>query len=785
VNKSIRNAILLACATVVPATLLAAEAASDTGGLEEVVITAQKRTERLADVPVAASVVSSDTVDKLNAGDISDLNRLVPSVQLNGTINGRVPMGIRGISSVSNEGTVGLASGVAIMIDGVPVPSDSRAGNALEDVQSIEVLKGPQATLGGRTAAQGVINIVTRKPSDTLTGSLGLTATDDNEYRASGFLAGPITSGIDYSLSAYYTKRDFPIKNLHLGKTTQEKVYGARGKLLFKPTENLDITLMARVGKDDSDGFNFVYTHTSPGIYLLTGNGGPPFLAQDVLLPGITPSLDNQYYSSPNDVYSTVKDTDFSADIQYRIGDLTLGSTTAYMHEKQVNVQDLFAVDVYFFNLLTGAPCPGPGSTTGAPEPPCFYNTQTQHIDVKQFSEELKLASPTDRDFSYLVGVFYSDTKVAYQLERNLLPALQNLDVRPDTKTTDVYGRATWKFAPQWAVVAGLRYNYDQLSYDYNQISYTASFPPPVIYTGLTASDSHSESTAVGDLSFQYKFNPDSMGYFTYARGYAPAAWNTAANLTPTAPKVGMATKENIDHFELGLKGTYFDRKLSVNAAVFDTIYKDFQVQIFDQSNTSINPPLILANAGKAETKGVEVDSAVAATDLLRLTLSAAYIDAKFKDYAGAPCYYPDVSGGAVAGCTGTPAVQDLTGKVMPNSPKFKFVLGAEQRLPLGGSSGEVLLGANYSWRDKAQMLVDQNPYGFQPSFGILNLSVGWQATGRKLSVTAFCNNVFDKHYFTDLEDFWSAPWGGTNTIVGQPARDTNRYFGVRLNAGF
>jgi hypothetical protein len=110
--------------------------------LEEVVITAQKRTEKLEDVPVAASVVSGDSVTQLNAGDISDLNRLVPSVELNGTINGRVPLGIRGISSVSSEQAVGVSSGVALMIDGVPVPSDSRAANALEDVQNIEVLKG-------------------------------------------------------------------------------------------------------------------------------------------------------------------------------------------------------------------------------------------------------------------------------------------------------------------------------------------------------------------------------------------------------------------------------------------------------------------------------------------------------------------------------------------------------------------------------------------------------------------------------------------------------------------
>src|SRR5208283_4263871 len=106
---------------------------TDNGQLEEVVITAQKRTENLQDVPVSALVVPNETLKALNATDITDLNRAVPSVNLNGTFNGRVPIGIRGVSSVSNESTVGLSSGVAILIDGVPVPSDSLAGNQLNN----------------------------------------------------------------------------------------------------------------------------------------------------------------------------------------------------------------------------------------------------------------------------------------------------------------------------------------------------------------------------------------------------------------------------------------------------------------------------------------------------------------------------------------------------------------------------------------------------------------------------------------------------------------------------
>jgi iron complex outermembrane receptor protein len=798
VNAKIRIAVLSACASL-PVAVLAQEPATDqsvNAPLEEVVITAQKRTEKLQDVAVAASVLNTDTIAQFNAGDISDINRMVPSVELNGTINGRVPLGIRGISSVSNEGTVGLSSGVALMIDGVPIPSDSRAANAIEDVQSIEVLLGPQSTLGGRTAAAGVINIVTQQPvKGEFDARANLIVTDDDEHRINGFFSVPLGDDVAWSVAPYFTRRDFPIENIQLGKYTNEQVDGVRTHLLITPTPDLDVKLTARVGSDNSDGFNFVYTHVTPGIQLLTGPGGPPFYpSQSALLGGITPSMTNLQYSSPIDVFSDVRDTDASADVAYRIGSLTLESTTAYQHETQINQQDLFAVSVYFWNVLTQGSAPP------------FYNEQTQFIDLKQWSEELKLVSSLDQPFSYVVGVFYSDTRIGYTEERQLLPALNNITVNPDTKTADIYARSTWKFLPSTSLVTGLRFNHDEISYDMLEDSYTVSFPPPNIVTNATASDSSSENSLVGDVTLQQQLADRVMAYFTYARGYSPAAYNTSQALTPTEPTLGKVQKENINHFEIGTKGTYLDNRLTLNLDLFDTKYQNFQVQIFDQSNISINPPLVLANAGGAETRGAEFETAFAATPLTRVDFSAAYIDAKFTDYGGAPCYYPIAVSDIVptllnpAGCfqvnkagvqisgpgqptvSNTPVVQNLSGKPMPNSPKFKFALNLEQRVPLSLYPGTSLVfDASYTYRSSAQMLVDQNPFAIQGSFGILNLSGGVEALNGKLSIMAFVNNVTDHIYYTDIEDFWSSPWGGTDTVIGQPARDAQRYAGVRI----
>jgi len=200
-----------------------------------------------------------------------------------------------------------------------------------------------------------------------------------------------------------------------------------------------------------------------------------------------------------------------------------------------------------------------------------------------------------------------------------------------------------------------------------------------------------------------------------------------------------------------------------------------------------------LDSAGKAESHGVELDTAFAATDLLRLDFNAAYIDARFVNYDNAPCWGNGVIQTAAMGCRedvallkanpSLPAsfVQNVSGDTMPDSPRFKGTLNAEQRVPLTDKY-EMVLGGNYTYRTRAQFQPDQDPESIQGGFGLLNLNVGVRTSSGKLSVTAFCNNVTNHFYVTDIEDFWSPPWNA-NAVVQQPARDAVRYFGLRINA--
>lgn len=769
--KPVPAAALLALAGLLPAGSAFAQAAAPEAQapkLQEIVITSQKRTERLKDTPVAAAVLSEEALQKSNASEISDINQLVPSVQLKGSFNGRVPMAMRGISTNANEAAVGLTSGVSIMIDGVPVPSDSTAANELQDVRRVEVLKGPQSTLGGRTASAGVINFVTQAPSKNWTGNLGLTLTDDRERRASAFVSGPLNDQLAFSLSAYKSQREYPIRNLMLGENSSADNDGVRAKLLWSVDRDLDVTLTARAASSSSSGGTFTYQYLTPGATLfpfLDGSG----IAQSKALPGVNVGYGNTDYASPVHMSSDGKDRDVSLNIEKRWGGYTFTSTTARQSERLTNVQDVPAVGVYFLNELrelAGIPGPDAGG------PPYYYNQQQIGIRPTSVSQEFKIASPLDQPLSYVAGLFYSDVKVTQDWLRVMFVNPKDDTTRSVSKTLGLYGRATWNLNTDTSLLTGLRYNRDRISYSIDDRA-----------GGYASSGADSSSATVGDLTLRQKLGRDHMVYGTYSRGYKPRAYNTAATLSSN-DTLAPVDKESINHYELGAKSTLWGGKLALNAALFNTEYKNYQVQIYN--NASVISLLELSNAGKARTRGLELDAALAASESTKLNASLAYIDAKFVSYAGAPCYPGQTAGQGCQTLGNGSTVQDLSGATMPDSPRLKLTLGVEHALAQSLLPWPVKLNAQYAYRTKANFQADQNPQTVQGAFGILNVGATATSPDGRYALTLFVNNLTNRFYLTNAEDFWSGLWGSSaNAVIGQPARDARRYAGLRFNVYF
>lgn len=734
---------------------------------QEVVITAQKRAERLKDTPVSAAVMSADALDKANATDISDINNLVPSVQLKGSFNGRVPYAMRGISTTANEAAVGLTSGVSILIDGVPVPSDSTAANELQDIRRVEVLKGPQSTLGGRTASAGVINFVTQAPARKFQGNAGFTVTNDKEVRGSLFVTGPATDTLAYSLSLYGGSREYPIRNTLLGENSKSESQGARVKLLFSPDPTLDVTLAARVADGESRGGTFTYQYLTPGAQLFpyfpwnAGNG----VSQSVALPGIKVKYGNLDYASPVHMQSKTHDRDLSLNIEKRFGDYTFTSTTARMANRQDNLQDVPAVATYFLNDLRG-PLPTPANGG----PPYYYGEQAVKLKPTSLTQEFKIASPLNQPVSYVAGLFYSDVEVTADTNRNMFVNPKVDAVQSVTRSLGLYGRATWTISEATSLLTGLRYNRDSIRYSIQDLA-----------ASHASSGSDASNTVVGDLTLRQKLGKDQMVYATLSKGYKPRAYNTAATLQNNDP-LAPVDKEQINHLELGAKATLLGGALTLNTSLFNTDYKNYQVQIFDQTGGGYVNNLILSSAGQARTRGLEIDGTLNAGENTRLNFSAAYIDAKFIKFAGAPCW-----NGQTVGCTvNGVATQDLSGKSMPDSSKLKLVLGVDHAVDQKFIPWDLRVNAQYSWRSKANLQANQNPYTEQSAYGILNLGATASSPDGKYAVTLFVNNALNRFYLVNAEDFWSGLWGATsNAVVGQPARDAKRYGGVRFNMSF
>jgi iron complex outermembrane receptor protein len=758
--------------------------AARAGTIEDVVITAQKRKERLQSATVSAQTLQPTVLQNNNVSNIADLSNIIPSVSIQGTTNGRVPYAMRGVTTTANESNVGLNSGVAVLLDGVSVPSDSHAADQIEDIVNIQVLKGPQATLGGRAAAAGVIDEITHSPTATWTGQASGTFTTDKEERGSFFASGPINDVLGMSIAGYGNETPYPIYNKYTGKYTTDTNRGVRAKLQYKPNADFTATLGLHFAQDHSYGTNFVYNYITPGSALLSFGLQPPFGPPGInfsvpgLMPGVTPHYGNTDANTiAQNTGAIITSRDATLNLDYNLGAADITSITAYQSESEKDIQDLFVVDQYFFTELTGG---------GAP----FDNNQDVRNNVHQFSEEARIANSSTATLSYIAGVYYSDETVDSGTFRGLVPALVDTFVSPNTKTADLYGRLTYSITPKFSLTGGLRTNYDMLTYSYDQGAYA---PSTLFPSNISSSGTYNANTVVGDITGKYQFNPQVMAYASYSRGYAPAAFNTASPLFNTTPLKPVA-REDINDFELGEKGTYLDRTLLLNVNAFYTIYDNYQIETFPDITGLLNPPLILENAPKAQTHGVELDTTWRPTDQITLNFNAAYIDATFVDWKNAPCPGNlSIAGTPLAGCTepadATP-FQNVSGKTLPNSPKFKFYLDAAYDLPLPVLGGmDIVFDGNYAYRTSAQMLPDQNPHAVQGAYGLLNLSATAQFLDDKYSVKVFVNNLTNQVYYTDIEDFfdsvWSSPTGVEQSIQGQPGRDARRYAGFTLTARF
>ena len=738
--------------------------------LEVVTVTATRRAERLQDVPVSVTALTSSVLERGNVRELGDLVNLSPGLVIGyGSQPGNFSISMRGIGTFSNG--IAVESDVAVVVDDVPIGFQAAAFKDLIDVERVEVLRGPQSTLFGKSAIAGVLNITTSAPSRTFEGKATALITDDSEKRAGFTVSGPLSDSVRARLTVANSDYDGNITNL----TTGKKVGGSSGltataKIEWTPTDNLTFTLAPRFNQNESTCCVSPITSLTPGLFYQ----GIQQLPASTVLAGIPIGPDNHYIR--NDDRSSGGDSRLlgaTARMDYRFQDSsplhghTFSSITSTDRWRLSDYQDIDGTDVPF---LLYFPVAAPsGIDSGASIHGNFH--------AKSVTQEFRLTSPDDVRLRYVAGLWYARNELDRFLDRGPVLSLARYQAASTNTNYSAYSQATFDLTDKAALIGGVRFNQQKIDYTFEKFK-------PTLIPPLSGADQ--ENAVTGKGGFQYKWTPDIMTFATYSTGYKGQAYDLVSTFDARIAAQMPVPHETAKNYELGLKSSLFDRRVYFDLTLFDTEFYGFQTSV-----TSTQPDgtflTYLNSVGHLQTRGVEIDAAARVTANLSLNGSFAYTDATVREFRNGPCY----SGQTLAqGCyidATNSRVQDLQGKRLNNVPKYKFNIGGQYdfavpRMPFDGFAAFA-----YRWQDDVNFTLSQDPRTVQKAYGTADFSVGVSDSNDHYKVTAFVNNAFDKRYAQGIGNTTSG-FSGVPGALGSTwtlPRAAFRYYGARVDVSF
>jgi iron complex outermembrane receptor protein len=707
----------------------------------DIVVTAQKRAQRVQDVPIAVQVVTGEALTAQGVRQFTDLTRATPSLLIRPSeqpVNNS--LSIRGIGTFAFSPSV--EPSVAVQIDDVPVQFLARAFADLSDIERIEVLRGPQSTLYGRAASAGLINIVTQGPTSKLTGRVGGLVTTDREFALNGAISGPLGENAGFRLNANYDKFQGNVHNLATGdRVNGFRTLSIKGKLVWDPTSTLNLTLSGGY-IDGTTTIGRPFIRVSPAARLRGVAANTPA----VFAPGVTFSEDNT--DVVNNVNSGTDYNDYSASLRASLdlGFASLMSITGYDKFRQFDIldQDESAV-------------------------PTLDNRQFGTFKTHSWSQEFRLVAPGKDRFRYTLGLYYSDLSLSRVFERGPFYSVANWYATNGTKQYAAFGQLEYDLFANTTLIGGARAGKNKIDYTFLDRANKNAF--------FAGNDSASYETYKAGL--QQKFTPDVMGFVTFATGYKGQAYDIGTGFNLVRQNSGPVQPERSKDWQIGLKTQFLDRRATLNVTLFDTKFKNFQAQgieVLSDGTTNFR----LANVGRLRTKGVEVEGSFRAASDVNFSGGVTYNDAKITEFTGAQCY-PNQT--AAQGCVGTPARQDLAGFRPPQAPRWKLAANGEFT-PSLTQTFDGVAQVSYSYQSAINFSINQDPQTFQPGYGIANVSLGIRAPDKKWEIVAFVNNVFDKHYFSNMNND-TGNHANQLATLGYLARDFNRFAGLRGSINF
>lgn len=717
---------------------LAAATGADAGVLEDIVVTARKTSEKLQDVPVAITAFSSAEIKSARIERLSDLAKLTPGLiftPLFGRQN-QLPI-IRGAAQTLGQLNVG------VFIDGIYLSGKGGVDTELNDLERVEVVKGPQSALYGRNTFSGAINYVTKAPASEFGGNVEAGVGTDNLYKVQASITGPINDKIRFRLGGFYRSFDGWYKSaIDGGKVDFEESYGALATVEFQPVEQFTATFRASYSKSD-DGqppSSIVRTNAFPG----TPSGGSATQPRNLLFVGELPSLPRNGITvntrdvpglpggSYGDREKTVR---ASATFEYDFGNVMLTSITSFSRR---DAEFTFDGDNTVCDRTGGCPNFGFPFAPAIPFGKSDFALSSNDGFLRDLSQELRLASTGNEKFDWLVGIFRFDNRTSGFDRGITIPgALAITDYSAAaaayrypkqvfvTKATAVFGSATWHATERFSVIGELRYEYESQTFEQSPLR-----------TGTTG------SLAVFDLEqhfdfvtprliLNYKPSDDALVYASYARGAKTGGFNGGLNIFADQRTY---QPEYADNYEIGLKTDLLDQKLRLNIAAFYIDWKDQQAACQNPAalfpGASSTNRTYQCNVAASQIYGTEIEVAARFSDWFSLSGNYAYTHARYDRFI-------DDSLRLTLASLGQPNV-DFNGKSLPYVPDHKFVVTPRFNVDVGSYAVEARADLQYQSRTFVRADNLQN-FGEKTNVD-LRLTVSRDA----LSLQLWGNNVFD-----------------------------------------
>jgi iron complex outermembrane receptor protein len=766
--------------------VLAQEVATEE--LDEVVVTAQGREQRLQDVPVAVSVVSGADLERENIKSLQDVAGQMANVKITtGTLTN--PINIRGIGSGNNSG---FEQSVATFSDGVYRPRSRSTNAALLDVERVEVLKGPQTTYFGANAIAGALNITTRKPRKEFGYNTSVLYGEDGEYNLEGGVTMPVSDTLGFRFAGRLSGMDGYMK-LRDGSAQGPNENSVQGRLSMRWEPSDRFTSDLRLDKGASD------TDEAVPLEILGCPPGAPYPAPAPPAPGRAPT--NCFLALNAGVASFESELDFHSNsppswYEYgffegaltnalRVANGTVTSITSYFDQSADNRTQLVPLDISRFTVRN-------------------YDALPSEVreDYHQAAQELRFESATGGRFEYVVGGYYRQARwrntsgtgfffipfgailsgAPFNIVTNPTEAYTGLPlIRTSDKTYSAFATAAINLTDKLRLDLGARYSEIKktgsrsLTFGTSVNNMPDTFSPfltPANQIGAcvilvcdnygfspqdranrtnTGPYTFSDKDFMPSVGLQYSFSGDAMIYAKYTTGFKAGGFSGAATANTFGP-------ENVDAFEIGVKSVSADGRLVANAAVFRQQYKGLQETAYSQTLASL-----VLNAAESISQGVELGLTFRASPLATLRADVAYLDSSYDNFLNAPCKSADI----LALTCGTVSIggQDMSGQQRPYSPEWSGSAGVSFNVPFGENMLRIDPSVYFS--SGFFMNAAADPLLRQGSYTKFDLRLGYGPEDTSWEVALVGKNLSNKETLGVMLEIPGSP----GTVSGFPER--------------